>query len=789
MKMRLFFPLMIVFMLAGVWVQPARADGIIIPEPPVCLPGPCPPRPRPMEVLEIRYHHVTVTIRDQLAVTHVDQVFYNPNEWAVEGVYVFPIPLEAAVGDFTLWIDGQPVSGEVLDAAQARQTYEQIVRELQDPALLEYAGRGALRASVFPIPPGGEQRIELEYSQVLTAEAGLVHYVYPLNTEKFSVRPLDSVRISVQVAAGAPVRAVYSPSHDIAISREGQTAFTAGYEAHDVRPDRDFSLYYSIGESEALHLLSSRSPLDPGDPDGFFLLLLAPRPQVDTAPQPKDVILVLDRSGSMEGEKFRQAQDALAYILAHLNPEDRFNLVAFSTGLEQFAAELQPLEAVPAALDWVERLSAVGSTDINRALLEAAAQARGERPTYLILLTDGLPTEGVLESEAILANFAAGAPQGLRLFAFGVGYDVDTFLLDTLAQEHHGDSAYVRPGERLDERISTFYARISTPLLIDLELDFGDLVAYDLYPNPLPDLFAGSQIVVLGRYRQGGVTNLALRGTVNGEVQRFTFPDLTFNDQPDPGDAADFLPQLWATRKIGYLLNQVRLQGPEQELIDQIVAISIRYGIVTPYTSYLVTEDLPLGAAEQERLAEETYQELLIAPAAPAYGAEAVEKSVAQDALAEAGSLPVSSAGTTERVKVAGGQAFVLSDGVWVTTAFDPQAMQTVPVAFLSDDYFALSAADPALAAAFALGPRVIAFSNGVAYEVVAADAPVAPLDVPPPATEAAQPSTEATQPVTGNTPAAPADSSTTTPGQPCLGSSLPALFLLVAGLAILWWR
>jgi Ca-activated chloride channel homolog len=232
-----------------------------------------------MVQLAIKYHHVEVTIEDQIAVTRIDQVFYNPNDWTVEGTYVFPLPLDAAATDFTLWIDGKPVQGEVLDASQARQTYEEIVRSLQDPALLEYAGRGALKASVFPIPPQGERRIELEYTQVLTAEDGLVRYIYPLNTEKFSAQPLESVSINLEVRSREAIRAVYSPTHTIDTSRLDDHHIRAGYEASDITPDSDFALYYSIGESEAFHLLTYRSPEDAGDPDGFFLLLLAPSPQ------------------------------------------------------------------------------------------------------------------------------------------------------------------------------------------------------------------------------------------------------------------------------------------------------------------------------------------------------------------------------------------------------------------------------------------------------------------------------------------------------------------------------
>jgi Ca-activated chloride channel family protein len=723
-----------------------------------------------------------------VAITHVDQVFFNPNDWAVEGTYIFPLPGDAAVSSFTLWVDGKPVEGQVLEAGQARQKYQEIVNSLRDPALLEYAGRGAVQAHVFPIPPQGERRIELEYTQALAAENGLVRYIYPLNTEKFSLWPLENVSISVDVRAGAPIRAVYSPSHEVAISRQGEQQFSAGYEASNVLPDTDFALYYSTGESEAFHLLTYRDPGDP-DPDGFFLLLLAPRPDAAQESLPKDVILVLDRSGSMEGEKFQQAQEALRYILRHLNPEDRFNVIAFSTGLESYAGELRPAGEAPQALDWVDGLSAQGSTDINRALLESASIAGRERPTYLIFLTDGLPTEGVIESQQILDNLQASAPDSLRLFAFGVGYDVDTFLLDSLAEAHHGATSYVVPGERLDEILSAFYARISTPVLTDLALDFGSLSVYDLYPTPLPDLFRGSQIILVGRYRQGGSADVTLTGAVNGQTQTFRFPGQNFAAGPsDPRSAfstqQSAIPRLWATRKIGHLLNRVRLKGPDQETIDQIVRLSIRYGIVTPYTSYLVTEEMPLGAAQQERIADEQFRQMQAMPAAPASGQEAVEKAEAQSSLADA-EAPAPAAGDTgEQVRVVGARTFVFSAEKWVDTAFDPDAMQTVKVAFLSPDYFALSEAWPDLAAAFALGPSVVAISGGVAYEVVPAGTPTQPIDLPATHTPAAAPTPAQSGPVSTSA-SPPASRPERSTALPCLGGLLP-LALLPFGLLVI---
>ncbi|MEE8568933.1 MAG: VIT domain-containing protein, partial [Anaerolineales bacterium] len=610
---------------------PAYADGIIIPEPPICIPGPC-PGPTPISQLAIKYHRVHVTIEDQVAITHVDQVFRNDNDWEIEGTYIFPLPPGAAVTQFTLWMDGEPVEGKVLTREEARQTYQEIVRAMRDPALLEYADRDAVQASIYPIPPGGERQIELEYTQVLEADNGLIHYSYPLNTEKFSTQPLEDVSVSVEVRSPHPVRAIYSPSHTVAINRDGDFHFTVGYEDTYVTPDKDFELFYSIADSDiGLNLITFRNP-ESNDGDGFFLLLVAPSVEVDpNRTIAKDLLIVIDQSGSMDGEKFRQAQQALHYVLDHLNAQDRFNIISFSTGIRSYASGLRPAEEAWQAKDWVDSLSAAGSTDINLALLEAVAQADDQRPTIIIFLTDGLPTEGVTDTQAILENVKQAAPSNVRLFAFGVGYDVDTFLLDTLAKDNHGDTTYVTPEQAIDESVSGFYAKVSTPVLVDIELDFGDVVTYDLYPDPLPDLFAGSQLVLVGRYRSPGSGTIRLTGQVDGKTQNFDYPYQYFRSSGGP----DFLPRLWATRKIGALLNQVRLQGPEEELVDQIVKLSIRYGIVTPYTSYLVTEPMALGREAQEGIANDAYEKMLTTPTMVS-GQAAVERAAAESSFSEA---------------------------------------------------------------------------------------------------------------------------------------------------------
>ena len=766
-------------------VSPAKADGIIIPTP--CHTEDCPPERRLMNQLVIRYHHVDVEIDDQLAITHVDQVFYNPNTWPVEGTYLFPLPLDATVSNFTLWVDGKPIEGKVLDAMQARQKYEEIVSNLRDPALLEYIGRGAVQASIFPIPPKGERRIELKYTQALTAENGLVRYIYPLNTEKFSTQPLESVAVTVKVKTSQTVRAVYSPSHPVDISRQDDHHFVASYEESNVLPNTDFALYYSLGESEAFHLFSYRDPGDLKDPDGFFLLLLAPKPGEETQAISKDVLLVLDRSGSMDGEKIIQAQNALRYILKHLNPGDRFYLSTFSSMVETYSSDLRPASEAPEALAWVDRIGAAGSTDINLALLDAAAAVDQNRPTYLIFLTDGLPTRGVMDSQKILDNFTKAAPASLRVFTFGVGYDVDTFLLDSLSQEHHGLSTYVKPDEPLDEVISGFYSRISTPVLTDLALNFGTMTTYDIYPSPLPDLFSGSQVVVVGRYRAGGKTDIQLSGVVNGKQQVFRFSDQTFTqDSREVSGPLTSLPRLWATRKIGYLLNKIRLQGADQEMIDQIVRLSIRYGIVTPYTSYLVTEPMPLGEENQHRIAEDTFNQMQGEPPAPSSGAGAVEKAKEQGGLSQAEVPPQAPQMAEQTIRSVGSHTFVLNQGTWVDTTYDPDSMVTQKIAFLSPDYFTLVQNRPDIAWALALGERVIVVVDGTALEIVASDEKTQPLVLPTfaiPTEEASSPIPKvAATPITALPAAEFPEEKQPATSPSCLGGLLPigAVFMAV---------
>src|SRR6266480_3027062 len=314
-------------------ISQSRGDGFIVIEHPIYVP----PTHFPFAALEVTSHQVNVKIDGQVAITSIDQEFYNPNDQRLEGFYMFPVPKGAHLDKFSMEIGGKSVDAELLPAEKARGIYEDIVRKMRDPALLEYAGRDLFKVRIFPIEPRSRKPIKISYTELLHSDGGTVTYSYPLSTEKFSARPIKSLSVKVEVTTEQPLASVYSPSHKVEIKRNGANRAVIGYESKDEKPDTDFQLVYN---SEARDVGLSLITHKPAGEDGYFLLLAAPTTAKKTKPTPKDVVFVVDTSGSMAGAKLQQAKKALEFCVENLNGEDRFEIVRFSTEAEPLFGKL-----------------------------------------------------------------------------------------------------------------------------------------------------------------------------------------------------------------------------------------------------------------------------------------------------------------------------------------------------------------------------------------------------------------------------------------------------------------
>ncbi len=745
----------------------AQGQGIILPRPcerpiPRCAPPPQVPQ-QPLKIKSIKF---TTKITDQVAVTHVEQVFENDTPFVLEGVYFFPLPDNVSITEFVMWDGNNRLVGEVRSRDEARRIYDSIVRSRRDPALLEYAGKNLFQASIFPIQPNSDKKIELTYSQILTAESGTVAYRYPLGTgwrangfrsepprppqrqddrsaENQSQRAASgSISAQIEIASNVPLKGVYSPSHQIEVKRDGERRAKISFETRAaqfaVSSQPDFQLFYNLSEQDfGVSLLTYREP----GKDGYFLLLVSPKAQLEERNVvAKDVVFVMDTSGSM-GEamgqtgKMEKAKAALRYGVNSLDARDHFNIVSFAG--EEHLLSTQPLtgndEGKRQAREFIDRMKPAGGTNINDALAAAFKLIQpSERQRMIVLVTDGQPTVGETQPKRILENVKQANRNQVRLFTFGVGYDVNTLLLDSLANENNGVVAYIEPNEDLEVKVSNFFAKVNHPVLSGVSIDWAGLQTDMVYPRTLPDMFHGTQLVLVGRYRDHAKDHrLALLGSVNGQTRNFVYEDLAF---PEKQTNNEFLAHLWAMRRVGHLLDQIRTNGESKELRDEVVQLGTRYGIVTPYTSYLVLEPgMRVAGRPGERSEVVTVQAdsrlnvPSLSPSAPppppsmprsTSGQSAVQMSKQKEALRQADQVQAFEP-TGNTMRQAAGKTFYLRNGIWTDSEFKAEdKLPVVALKFAGNEYFDLIGKEPKLADCFALGERVVVVWKGKVYRV-----------------------------------------------------------------------
>ncbi len=548
--------------------------------------------------------------------------------------------------------------------------------------------------------PEDRRKIFLEYEQVLGRRGEFTEFRYPLKIEGLTNSPIEELVIDVVIRTEKPIKSIFSPSHEIDVVMKNENEVRVSYEKSNVKPTQDLLLYYSTSDEElGFSLLTHRKE------EGFFMLSLAPGVKTDGEWEEKDVVFLLDVSGSMAGkEKIGAAKRALEFFLSVLDEGDRFTVIPFSTDANPWQEKLVEAEKdkIDDAIEFIQGLKALGGTNISGAFTRTLALERDKkRPLYIAFITDGRPTVGVTRPDEIL-ELVEEELNGAKIFVLGVGYNVNTHLIDRLAQISKGISEYAKPEEDLELLLSDFYSKISHPALIDISIDYGEAGVYQAYPEILSDLFYGSQIVIIGKYRNPGLHTVGLKGLKRGEEEVFE-RELLF---PETSDHF-FMPRLWAKRRVGYLLDEIRLHGEDKELVDEIVELGKRYGIVTPYTSFLVREEelaaAPEVMSQRKALTLDTGRGAFVA-------AEALGKM-------KKSTVAISEAEQILSIKIVDEKVFYLKDGVWVDSEYQEDMGEKI-LALWSDEFLDFLRKHPGIGRYVSLEGEVVFIYEGIAYRI-----------------------------------------------------------------------
>lgn len=577
-------------------------------------PGPRPwPPPWSGEPVNVERIDAEVEIADQVASTCLVIEFRNPGPALREGQVVLPVPAGAMLREFTLEGAGTAVTAQLLPKDEARRIYDEIVGRLKDPALLEFAGTGAVRSSVFPVPPGGAARLRMRYEEVLENDEGRIDYVLP-RSESPEVKVPWTIRLRWHSKDG--LAGVFSPSHEIEKERMAGGGWSA--RVTDASTPGSFRLTATppaAGGGVAASLLSHADPRGDG---GWFLLLLTPPARAAAKSKRREVTLVMDRSGSMAGEKIEQARQAALQVLEGLEDGERFNLIVYHEAVEQFAP--QPVEvtrdSIRQARGFLGRVRVSGGTNIHGALKAAVGQAAAPGFVPIVLfLTDGLPTVGETSETRIRAEIAGWNAARRRIFTFGVGTDVNTPLLSRLAEDSRATASFVLPREAVELKVAAVFRRLAgpvleRPVLSTLRRDGGVAPGRtsDLIPAQLPDLFESDQLTLAGRYSGKGALRFRLEGQGDGGARTFSF-EFRPGRGPQP-----FVPRLWATRKIAVLTDALRDLGstgapPDpndprvKELVSEIIRLSTEHGVLSDYTAFLARDGMVFQPAARQQSA------------------------------------------------------------------------------------------------------------------------------------------------------------------------------------------
>lgn len=667
----------------------------------------------PCHCYTIRFSTSTVTVEKDAAKVEVEEVIDGP-EKTIPAICLIPLPDGVNGGSIRVtWSNtgSEPkILGDAtfLDSAKAQKVYTAIARGGLTK-LLAFSGRPAILVPTIDL--GGKGKISITFGMEVKNTQGVHTLTCPMPAAGYAAGPVERVTVNVHLTNKKPLRSIFSPTHTTTVTRKTPTDATATVKADRWTGMDDFRLYWAADtDALGLRVLAYR----PSDKeDGYFMLLGNPAGAAAERAVLKDVIFVMDTSGSMRGEKIEQARAALDYCIQHLDKTDRFNIVTFGTDVKTFKNDLvdATAEARKAARAFIEDVVAHGQTNIAGALQKAlAGKAVEGRERIMIFVTDGAPTVGERSPDKIIEQVKK-QNAGTRIFVMGVGNDVNAHLLDQLAEVADGSSEYFAPREELDAKVAALYDRLSHPVLSGVRVSFGKSGAQQVLPSKVPVLFKGSEIMMVGRYKQSGKHTFTIAGTLAGQPVEYTCVADLPKGEPGAlatGDTNEFLAPLWAARQIGYLLQEIRLRGANKELVEEVIRLSKQYGIVTEYTEFIAMAG---PNAKKGEIYAEAGRRLDLARREQA-GQWAVNQAVNDKQLqmrAVAGAAANTyrdrrgKETTFNNINLIGQRAFYLQDGQWVD-AEEAGKRQTRVVKILSPEYFELLKKDSTFAKAQQLG-------------------------------------------------------------------------------------
>lgn len=548
----------------------------------------------PIYNLRIKTLTATVDVRDQLAVTHVDQVFANDNSFRLEGFYVFKLPEGAQVNELYLWINGVRTPYTVKKLEDAKVIYQEIVNKTADPAILEQLGTNLFKLRIFPFNANDTRRIEIVYSQPLTYFTGTIQYTFPLDMTDYTSAPIEQASLSIDVSSQLPITTVTTSADQfpasVIVTKKDSHHYTVVYGVENVTFQKDFKLRCEIDRGQSTLIGLTYNPPDTTEDPYFLLWHAVPDSLTSDSGGTRELTFVADVSSSMEGQRLQQTRDALMAFIGMLSARDRFNIISFSTGVSAFRPDL--VQATPAAIDsarlFVGTLTALGLTNFEAALKTALQQAylTDSLHAAVVFLTDGQPSWGETRTDSLLARTRRWNTQGVSLFPIGVGSEPDYTLLQGLAKNNHGLFTPIAADDSIYSTVKGLYRMVFLPKLRNITLDFGSLAAYDVFPSPIPDTYAGDQVLSTGRFKTFGVHHIIMNGTVGGE-QRSYSSTIAF---PDTDHLSLAIARYWGSQKIRNLLDLIAIVGEHKELVDQVISLSIQYSVLTPYTAFLIVE-------------------------------------------------------------------------------------------------------------------------------------------------------------------------------------------------------